>query len=71
MRMLRTSHWLGIGQCCERLVPFRREEQAFEVATEAVALIVLPKEGIELLTVGLKRTRGGRHGEALGHGSIS
>lgn len=69
--MLRTSDGLGVGQRCEGLVPFRREEQTFEVATEAIALSVLPEEGIKLLTVRLKRTRGKGHGEALGHGWFS
>jgi hypothetical protein len=69
--VLGASHRLRVRQCRQGLVPFRWQEQPFEIPAEAVALIVLPEEGIELLTVGLKRSRGGRHGEATGHGSIS
>jgi hypothetical protein len=71
MGMVRTDDGLGIRQRREGLVPLRREEQAFQVPTEAVALIVLPEQGIELLTVGLKRTRGRGNGKATSHGCFS
>jgi hypothetical protein len=41
------------------------------VAAEAVTLMVLSEERITRLTVGLKRTRGRRNGEALSHGEFS
>jgi hypothetical protein len=71
MGMLRTNDWLGVGECREGLVPFCRQEQPFEVATEAVALIMLPEQGIELLAVGLQRSRGRGNGEAASHGGFS
>lgn len=63
--------WRRTGQRRESAVPFRWEEHAFEAATEAVALIALSEEGIKLLTVGLKWTRGSGNGEASNHGNLS
>jgi hypothetical protein len=69
--MLSTCHWLGVGERREGLVALCGQEQPFEVAAKAIALIPLPEESIELLAVGFEGTRGGGNGGALRHGCIS
>lgn len=48
MRMLRADDGLRVGQGRKGLVPLRRQEQPFQIPTEAVPPIVLAAEGIEL-----------------------
>jgi hypothetical protein len=71
MGMLRADDRLGVGERRQGLVALCRQEQPFDVPTEAVALIVLPEERIKLLAVGLKGARSGRNREAASHGWFS
>jgi hypothetical protein len=71
MRVLGTNHRLRVRKCGEGLVPLGWEEQTFKVATEAVSLIPLPKERIELPAIGFKWIGSRRDGEALCHDEIS
>ena len=71
LRMLRTNDWFGVGKGGQGLVALGRQQETFQVAAKAIALIPLRKEGVERVAVRFQGTRGGRNGEALRHNCIS